>query len=102
MNTLPSGVTVLTKVHTLELWDTALPANLKYLIGFTYHHEGANQRVFELISAYFIRHERARDLLLALLAIRWFRKSALDALPKDIVRMVTKIVWSSRDDDVWK
>jgi hypothetical protein len=46
-------------------------------------------------------HERARRAALLLLTIRKHAKSELSRHPRDIVLIISKMVWASRADFVW-
>jgi hypothetical protein len=46
--------------------------------------------------------EPARRAVLALWGVYRFRKSALNALPKDVMRLVCRALWATRADPAWQ
>ncbi len=49
-------------------------------------------------------HENTRNSLLCLISIRKFRKneSLLGLLPMDVVMIIAREIWKSRNDESWK
>ena len=56
----------------------------------------------EDMKEHFEKIEHCRSSCFALMAIRCCpRKSALSILPKDVVKLIAKALWLTRDDDAW-
>jgi hypothetical protein len=58
-------------------------------------------RMSEMLQRNRAMHDRARRAALLLLTIRKFAKSELSRHPRDIVLIISKMVWASRADFVW-
>lgn len=50
----------------------------------------------------FLKIEHCHDTMMTLIAIRKFRQSVLTILPKDVVILIAKILWETRDHDAWR
>lgn len=98
----PSSVaTVISKKSTLQsvfFCSSPLEDDVKDLIAKNWSLEEGDwcfRQVFERNRALL---QRVRKASRELLMIRWFRESSLSVLPKDIVRLIAKLVWTYRFD----
>ena len=55
-----------------------------------------------ILGKFFAKHDRAKAAVDQLVAIRLFRRSELDLIQKDLVKIIARKLWESRDDgDIW-
>jgi hypothetical protein len=70
-------------------------------VDFSAAGRGLAARLESLLERNRAMHERARRAALLLLTIRNFAKSELSRHPRDIVLIISKMVWSTRADFAW-
>lgn len=68
-------------------------------------HYDFGKYIVEMKSKYkqeFDKIERCQSTCFQLLCVRQFRQSILSVIPKDVIRMIVKILWSTREDEEWE
>lgn len=58
-------------------------------------------KMLEDLKEHFEKIESCRLTCFVLMGIRYYRVNSLSALPKDVVKLIAKALWLTRDDDAW-
>ncbi len=76
---------------------------------YNWYKKAANQNcngAYIALSIYkfknFDLHEKAKNALLCLITIKKFRKSILNIIPMDVVKLIAKEIWNTRNDEEWR